>query len=727
MLLTPFSDEETVFCRLNCEGRSIEDMLPDLKNIISFNSNWRAIVVTEMNKEELNPFDFVHYSNYIDRNIQLEFGDVFLSQCKRMFECYESSVNNPLTRISAALFETPIFGEVIPSVEFENLLDNKDNLLKYIFKTQIEGINTKKLVAELGKFRKEQLSALLTERNVPKLLDALSDKDYSVIFGLLPGMKLLSFLKLAELGDSTTYDPGYWMALCENTKKSQIYSELRKICKLKTILPQEVLFLAIRTCDTKLHDSKIPWSGKTETEYSNFVRYNLYNENISFLVHNMPSDDCRVGTSEIFKLHLLLQILAMHGNSSFSIARNKFFSIDIEYDKREFNRTIAKLIARLKATALQINEEIIVLKSQTLPQLDNQTSHLLFETNILIPVRTDKEYADNNLMVEHKLGLARNCPKDEMQYWEEQYYTICKLFKHYLREPRRAVKKACKEDFRNCNKISDIRAIALNENQKEDICIKLEEEEQKMVSTVTSKIYETSKYTNAMQEADKNVRCEINQRMTRKKTVLSGSIALLAYFIGFLPLLFGNTNTIKSFLFSLSVIGIVTGIFAICGFVFLFILKKKLINRFKNFNDVMSEICSEIRNSLRTFSEYLSHACMVMRESFVLKQANTNETEENANIRILRFNLSQVECETKNLYKLLSEFSDENEDTLLSDLDKEMILPFDYDYTKQNKFKYEFYEEVTNKEIEYMLKGHKVEVPMPCVNRVTLTREELYD
>lgn len=727
MLLAPFANEETVFCRWNCEGRSIEEMLPDLKNIISFNSSWRAVVVTDMNNETLNPFDFVHYSDYIDQSIQLDFNESFLNQCKRMFACYESSVSNPLTRISAAFFETPVFGEVIPSVEFENLLNNKDNLLRYIFKTQLEGVNTKKLAAELGRFRKEQLSVLLTEKNVPKFLEAITEKNFSVIFEVLSGKKLLSFLELAKLGNSTTYDPGYWMALCENTKKAQIYSELKRTCKLKNILPQEVLYLAIRTYDTKLHDSKIAWSGKTEAEYSNFVRYNLYNENISFLVYNMPSEDCRVGTVDVLKFQLLMQIIAMHGNSSFSIARNRLFSVDVEYDKREFNRTIAKLIARLKATALQINEEIIVLKSKKPPQLDNQTSRLVFETDVLIPVQTDSEYADKNLMVEHKLGLARNCPKDEMRYWEEQYYNICKLFKRFLREPRRSVKKACKEDFRDCNKISDIRAIALNENQKEDVLIKLEEEEFNMVSTVTSKIYETSKYTDAMQEADKNVRRGIKQRMTRKKTILSGLIAILAYFIGFLPLLFGNLNTIKSFLFSLSVMGIVIGVFAICGFVYLFVLKKRLINRFKHFNYVMSGICSDIRDSLRTFSQYLSHACMVMRESSVLKMADANETEETMNIRILRFNLLRIEREIEKHYKLLNEFSDESEDTLLSDLDKEMILPFDYDYTKQDEPKYEFYEETTNKEIDYMLKGHKVEIPMHCVNKVTLTREELYD
>ena len=54
-------------------------------------------------------------------------------------------------------------------------------------------------------------------------------------------------------------------------------------------------------------------------------------------------------------------------------------------------------------------------------------------------------------------------------------------------------------------------------------------------------------------------------------------------------------------------------------------------------------------------------------------------------------------------------------------------MPFDYNYMRQGEFEYPVFENYESKEIDYMQKGYKVEIPMSCVNEVTLKREELYD
>lgn len=724
-LLAPFDNEETVFCKWNPEAGSIEEMLPDLKDIISFTENWRAVIVTEKNKEELNPFDFVHYSEYINKNGKLGFDQSFIDNCKKMFECITLSTDNPLMRLSTALNEIPRFAEVIES-DIDVILSSDEELLQYVFKTQLDETNTRRLVADISKYRLEQLSLFVSTENTAEFLTALSDKNYAVIYDLLPKEKLIPFLEFAKIGSSAIYDPGYWFSLFENTKKAQIYDSLKNAFRLKTVLPHEILCVSLRDYDTHLHNNKVMWSDNSESMYSDFVRYNLYNENIRFLVYDIPYDYINKA-AEILKFHMMLQVLALHGNASSSITKNRIFSVSMEYDKRELNRTIAKLIAKLKITAVHINEEIALLKSKEIPEIDNKTARLIFETDVSIPVSTDKEYVTQNLMAEHKIGLSRDCPEEELNYWVGQYVNIRKLFKRFLREPQRAVKKACTVDFKNNNKISDIRAIGLNENQKEDILIKLEEEEQNMVSTVTDSIYNTAKYNEALDEADKNIRLGIKQRMSRKKTVLCGLFAVLAYFVGFLPLIFSNFNTAKSFSFSFLITAVVIFLFACCGFVYLFVLKKHQVERYKNFNRVMSGICSEIRSSLTKFSEYLSHACMVMREKSVLDLAATKETEDTSKIRVLRFNLSKLEREIENNYKILADFSSDDIDTLMSDWEREQVRPFEYDYTRQENFSYSLFDGTESKEIEYMLKGHMVNVPMLCVEKITLKREELYD
>lgn len=725
-LLTPFDDQKIVFCRWNCEGGSIEEMLPDLKDIISFNVNWRAVIVTDKNKEQINPYDVVDYTKYINDNGKVGFDETLIQKCQSMYECYDQSKLNPLTQLSAALCELPYYAETIKADAYE-LLGSKTALLQYIFKSQFETTNSRKLVADIRKYYPEQMLAFVDGKNCEVFLEALSNKDYDTIFSLLPEDKFMKFLGFAKIGNSAIYDPGYWYALFESTKKTEIYNKLKSAFTLRIPLPQEVLCVAMRNFDMRLHNSRVMWSDNHEQDYTDFVRYNLYNENIRFLVYDVP-DEFETNVTAVLKFHILLQVLAMNGNAASSISKNKVFQVDMEYDRREFNKTIARLIARLRATALQINEDIFVLRSKKLPDLDNKTARLIFENDVKIHVQTDKEYDKKTLMASYDdVGLARDCPTEELPYWDDQYNGIRKHFKRFLREPRRAIKKACTNDFKDNNKINDIRAIALNENQREDIIIKLEEEEQNMVSTVTTAIYNTSKYYEAMEDADKVIRRGISQRITKKKAVIGGLIALLAYFIGFLPLIFGNLNNLKSFSFAIYMIACVLGIFLICGFICLIVFRKRQVDRYKHFNYVMSGICSDIRNSLDTFSKYLSHACMVMREKSVLNMANSHETEDESKARVLEYNRIELEKLIEHHYKLLSDFSDEDVDTLLSMSEKEQILPFGYDYTKQEEHSYPIFGETNHKDIEYMLSGHMVSTPMLCVEKVILKREELYD
>ncbi len=726
MLLAPFDSDDIVFCRWNCEGGSIDEMLPNLKKLISFNSTWRAVVVTENNTNELNPFDFVKYSNHIECGTEIKFDENFEKNCTGMFNCLDSSVNNPLTKLSYALCETPLFAERI-NESLEALAQNKERMLRYIFKTHFDAVNTKKLSTELRRYGVERISSFVDEESIDKLTEALCQKDYETIFNLVSEDKLIDFLKAIRIGNNATCDPGYWFSLMENTKKAQIYDDLKACYTLDTPLPTEVLYVALRTYDMRLHTNKTAWKDKDESEYSSFARYNLYNDNICFFVHDIPGGNRVDIAPEILKFHVLIQALALHGSLPSVVTKGKLYSVDIKYDMKEFSHAIAKLIVRLKATALQINEEIVAVESKKPPVIDNKTAQSLFESEIFIPVVTDKEYDYPNLRAKYDIGLFRDYPREESNYWEAQSANIKMLFKRFLREPRRAVKKACVSDLRENNTVYDFNAIGLNENQKEDIEIKLEEEELNMVSTVTKAIYDTKIFTDAIDEADEGIKRGIERRLTKKRAVVCSIFAIATFLIGFLPLIFGNLNTTKSFLFSLLITVVVLAVFAACGFLNFFVLRNKQVNRYKHFNYVMSGICKDIRASLDSFSKYLGHVCMVMRESSVLKLVGSEVDEDVQCVRILKYNLLNLEQEIDNNYKLLATLSDESVDSILSYQEKTNVLPFDNDYTVQIEFEYPVFEYVGSKEVDYMLKGHKVKVPMSCIEEVILEREELYD
>lgn len=719
-LLTPFQNKNIVFCEWNRKGSNIDEMFPSLHGLISFQKHWRAVVVNEDRRDSVNPFAYIPSSDYSNGTTS-----DFTAQCEQKLGCYERAVENPLTKLSAALCGTPLFAEVIEDSEFKKILAQETTVWEYMFSKKLETANTRKIVAHIKRYRMQQMKYFVSEDQMEDFFGALGSKNIPEMLTMMPAEKIKRFLGLIGLTDSMSADPGYWMSLLENTKRAQLFERLKQNFTLRTELPKEVICISPRTCDTRLYSSKIAWENKEEEDYSKFVLYNMYNEKMSFLVYDMPPENCNDSFAELFKFHTLLQILALHGNSASAIGKNRLYIVNLEYRSDEFKKKFTDYIARLKMTAVQIRDEYSALKEVPIPEVDNETSRSLFEKGVEIPVELEEEYDRENLMAKYDIGLSVNCPRDEGGYWRSQYSAIKKLFIRFLREPRRAVKAACKNDFRFYNRVQNERIFGLNENQKEDIAFKRDEEERAMVEIRTSGIYDTENYMREMKEADKELQRGIGQRMTRKKTVVIGLIAGVVFLFGFLPLLLGSTNTVKSFLFSLSLTGITVGVFLLVGFIYLFRLRKKLINRFKHFNYVMSGIYSEIQGSMKLFSEYLSHACNVMRETSVLNYAEKQESKEAKACRVLQANLYDLEQVLSETYALYSQFSDDDEsDTVPNDT---KVRPFDYDFTAEKRYAYTMFENSMDMEVEYMLKGYTVDIPIDYVKAVTLKREELYD
>ena len=203
-----------------------------------------------------------------------------------------------------------------------------------------------------------------------------------------------------------------------------------------------------------------------------------------------------------------------------------------------------------------------------------------------------------------------------------------------------------------------------------------------------------------------------------KKTLLTALIALGGFIFGFIPLLFTHTNNLPTFTVSLILTGIAVGLLAVIAFVFLLVVRKKLVNRLKHYNYVMSGILKGINSGMRAFSKYLSHACNVMRSFSVLTYAE-------------KCRISQQTIIAKHVYdvsKKVDEFSELFYGYIdLSNVRAGEIEPFDHDYTVLADYEYEIPYELCETKVEFMQIGNVIEVPIDYVKSVTLTREELYD
>lgn len=686
--------EKCAFCTWNTHATTLEAALPELQYIISGKPMWRAVVVQDSLTfgmdciDKRNPFDAVGAINVIQ-------------------DFNESRIFNKLDELLA-------FEKSGTKIEPEKWADLDE---------QIQISNN--LIKEYRKKKKENYSAAVSNplTRLGIWLTGITDKQPSV----LPGIPEYLF------DDSVEIDRNYYLSLL---KAGVLVSEIEQYhilrYKYETLVsnfdkdsmivkkPEQILVLSERI-NTHADDSFYSKQGDyEEIEYSNFCDDNLYCGRMRFVFSDIQIENNVRNTKDYLTFVSSMVTFAEHEMPDNTVRSQRVYKAETIIDDEKIISFYSKYLSKLyKTKKLLLASQKKYIDDCEKKDVSAEEASGTFESDVHIPVIIQTEYSKNELLAKYnKIGLSKDCPVDEYHYWYNQIREITKKFIRYLREPRRSVQVAVKNDFRKNNTISSKRARNLTDFQLEDIQYHLIEEEQKMIETKTETIFKTKEYTDKLDKADKEIRRGISQRMTKKKTVIVGLIAVAAYFIGFIPLIFGNLNTISSFVFSLAITGIILGIFLIIGFIYLFKLRKKLINRFKHFNYVMSGILRDIENALDEFAVYLSHTCNVMREFSVFKWLNK---KEDINLNILKKHIRDIECKTKEIEEMF--VSDYN--TRIDDFSDE--LPYTYDFTVARDYSYDIPYEDAETIIEYVIKGNQIKSSIGYIESVTLTREELYD
>ena len=272
--------------------------------------------------------------------------------------------------------------------------------------------------------------------------------------------------------------------------------------------------------------------------------------------------------------------------------------------------------------------------------------------------------------------------------------------------------------FHAQEKIDAEKAKRMTKYQREDVLFKLHEEEQNMLETTTSRIYDKSEYDRLLDKANKNILDGISHRMTKKHAVIAGIIPPILFLIGFLPLLVSELNNLGTASMSFLLTAIACTGVLVSSFVMLFVFKHMLIKRFKEFNTVMDGIYNGIIGSLNRFSEYLSHAANVMKEFAVL---NACQDQDKSILKVYRKHEIDIE---RNMSDIMIMFSDYVNENYVPDDD---IDPFDYDFDVPVTYSYDMPYRKSDTQIDFLQSGNSVNVPIDFIKSIKLIREELYD
>lgn len=719
MFLNPLMNKsDVVYCAWKKNEDSIEKMLPSIYEKIAFRKEWRAIVVNNDNINTLNPFDFTQVK---EKQFAVNEGDWAGYAERRSLKnaCYRKAFDNPLTKLTSALCGTPVFNSVIEDKEvFRSIVSGETELYEFMLKNQLEVLDLSETAAWLDTYMRKNLSNYVPEDKVDNLINLVREADTKAIISEISPSNVVGFISLIGKNDPIYFDPYYTECMVENTMKAELFNSVSEEFSFKDKKPTEVICVSPRVFNTDLYKENSSWEKTDNSEYSNFCENNLYSDKLKFILFELLPADNKQYLFERIRMMCFLLILAGYRLPGGVVASGKVYKAEFQFDSAAIENTCTEYISKLKATDLLIKDHMKGAQEDVSEALDKETFEELFESDVDITIDSS-EYNRSNLFTKMRdVGLASDCPKNEEKEWKEEYREITKRFAKYMKEPRRAVKAAVNNEFKPNSHIDDDRALRMTGNQSEDIADRLNLEEQLMVESTTNRLFNNAKYKEEIDKADEEVRASISQRMSKRKTLIVSSIALAAYLVGYLPLVFRNTDTEKSLICALLVTLAAFAVLAFAGVITLVIMRKKHLRTYDRFNSKMSGICSEIEDGLRDYSAYLGHACNVMRASSIMQIKESSASKEQ---RVLKYHELRVEEKTRSAYELFSKYID------CDSIDLQDVEPYLYNFSIMKEYDFDMPYKESNREIVYAQEGNMVTIPVDYVDSVIITREELYE
>lgn len=161
---------------------------------------------------------------------------------------------------------------------------------------------------------------------------------------------------------------------------------------------------------------------------------------------------------------------------------------------------------------------------------------------------------------------------------------------------------------------------------------------------------------------------------------------------------------------------------AIAAVIALIFLRRPLKKAISDFNGTMKEISNEVEGSLEQYSEYLTHACNMMRGNSVLNFRRETEDPDEACIRVLKKHEMDILRVRQELHEIFDTFLPSGE------VESDPADCYLYDFRRPVDYVYPVpFEQEQKKRIEFMQKGNMIAVPVDFVKHMRVRREDLYD
>lgn len=396
--------------------------------------------------------------------------------------------------------------------------------------------------------------------------------------------------------------------------------------------PKDLWLISIRRRRRKMNkkDLKEIWSTKLETESSRFWLRNNYPEICRFLCFDVSDIYNELYTRELFQFWLTVLTLAKNKIPASNIQAYRLYKVYCDFDKAMMKETFTDIYSVICQAKETVESSLKVLPERTF-QSDEEILQLQ-----PVPVVFENHDEQSAYVDTKNIGLSRDCPQNEEEFWKNSYKDIKNYLKMYVKEPRRAIDRAA-EYTRNAEENFYDVEYELDKIQQEDLQETIYQLEEDILSSETMRIVDLDAYQNEMQETNDNVERVIRGRMTRKTAVAAGVIALVLFFCGFFPYLTASARDgLPTFLSGLKVVVICIACLAAGGFISLFVFRSRVQKAMHQFNYLTAKIITGINKGASTFEEYLSLICTYMKGQSIIQGTKDSENSVKSYRALLR-------------------------------------------------------------------------------------------
>ena len=368
-----------------------------------------------------------------------------------------------------------------------------------------------------------------------------------------------------------------------------------------------------------------------------------YPANCRFLKMNLLRMHNIVTPGARMELAMGIHTLAFNEIPSSDLQAYELYNLIIELNEEAEYAGFSEYYSRLQAVELRLQRAREFINrvreknaAQEKPKIHN---------SIDVEVYQDQP---GSLTVSKKgFTLVKDRPKLDEQLWKQRRDEVDKQLKSYLKQPRRALKKAAREARRKgvFETEKNGHSVYLDEFQLEELHEDVDRLELEMAQCETTDILNAEAFREEQDEAQREVRRIMRRRSGFALTLGTVLFALFLYALGLVPFVMAASR-LHLLPESLMVSGVLILTVAVAALLALIYNRHLLMVAIGKFNEVMRSIVKRVQDSSRQYAEYLSALSSFMKGKSLLYQLMHGDESLDENEKLLRMHVHRLkECQ----------------------------------------------------------------------------------